>query len=136
MDKIQAFVSEQIKENPPVVEIGSTVKVHNRIKEGARERIQIFEGTVIAKHGGGISETFTVVLHMDAVLKKLSPYILRMWRKLSLCVLVRFVVQSCTTFVSALARARKLKRKSITEFRVSIPKKIRNALRSVFFHKK
>ena len=43
-----------------MVEIGSTVKVHNRIKEGARERIQIFEGTVIAKHGGGISETFTV----------------------------------------------------------------------------
>ena len=60
MNKIEAFVSEQIKENPPVVEIGSTVKVHNRIKEGARERIQIFEGTVIAKNGGGISETFTV----------------------------------------------------------------------------
>ena len=60
MNKIEAFVSEQIKENPPVVQIGSTVKVHNRIKEGARERIQIFEGTVIAKHGGGISETFTV----------------------------------------------------------------------------
>ena len=60
MDKIEAFVSEQIKENPPVVQIGSTVKVHNRIKEGARERIQIFEGTVTAKNGGGISETFTV----------------------------------------------------------------------------
>ena len=60
MNMIQAFVNEQIKENPPVVEVGSTVKVHNRIKEGARERIQIFEGTVIAKHGGGISETFTV----------------------------------------------------------------------------
>ena len=60
MNKIEAFVNEQIKENPPVIEVGSTVKVHNRIKEGARERIQIFEGTVIAKHGGGISETFTV----------------------------------------------------------------------------
>jgi len=60
MNKIEAFVNEQIKENPPVIEIGSTVKVHNRIKEGARERIQIFEGTVIAKNGGGISETFTV----------------------------------------------------------------------------
>lgn len=42
------------------MKIGDTVKVHNRIKEGTRERIQIFEGTVIAKHGGGISETFTV----------------------------------------------------------------------------
>ena len=40
--------------------IGDTVKVHNKIKEGTRERIQIFEGTIIAKHGGGISETFTV----------------------------------------------------------------------------
>ena len=60
LNKIEAFVSEQIKENPPVVQIGSTVKVHNRIKEGARERIQIFEGTVVAKNGGGISETFTV----------------------------------------------------------------------------
>ena len=60
MNMIQAFVNEQIKENPPVIEVGSTIKVHNRIKEGARERIQIFEGTVIAKHGGGISETFTV----------------------------------------------------------------------------
>ena len=60
MNKIEAFVNEQIKENPPVVEIGSTVKVHNRIKEGARERIQIFEGTVIAKNNSGIAETFTV----------------------------------------------------------------------------
>ena len=60
MDKIQAFVSEQIKENPPVIQVGSTVKVHNRIKEGARERIQIFEGTVIAKKHGGIEETITV----------------------------------------------------------------------------
>ena len=40
--------------------IGDTVRVHNRIKEGNRERIQMFDGTVIAKHGGGISETFTV----------------------------------------------------------------------------
>ncbi|NLK39751.1 MAG: 50S ribosomal protein L19 [Clostridiales bacterium] len=60
MDKIQAFVSEQLKENVPSFNIGDTVKVYNRIKEGTRERTQIFEGTVIAKHGGGISETFTV----------------------------------------------------------------------------
>jgi ribosomal protein L19, bacterial type len=60
MDKLSAFVSEHIKEEIPSFEIGDTVKVHNRIKEGTRERIQLFEGTVIAKHGGGISETFTV----------------------------------------------------------------------------
>ncbi len=60
MGKIEAFVSEQLKTEVPQFEVGDTIKVHNRIKEGNRERIQLFEGTVIAKHGGGISETFTV----------------------------------------------------------------------------
>ena len=60
MDKIEAFVSEQLKTEVPQFAVGDTVKVHNLIKEGTRERIQIFEGTVISKHGGGISETFTV----------------------------------------------------------------------------
>ena len=60
MDLIKAFTNEQLKETVPNVKIGDTVRVHNRIKEGSRERIQLFEGTVIAKHGGGISETFTV----------------------------------------------------------------------------
>ena len=60
MNKIDAFVNEQLKENVPAFNIGDTVRVHNKIKEGTRERIQMFEGTVIARHGGGISETFTV----------------------------------------------------------------------------
>ena len=60
MNKLEAFVSEHLKENVPSIQIGDTVKVHNRIKEGSRERIQIFEGTVIARHGGGVTETFTV----------------------------------------------------------------------------
>ena len=60
MELIKAFSNEQLKENAPVLEIGDTVKVHNRIKEGNRERVQIYEGTVIAKRGGGITETFTV----------------------------------------------------------------------------
>ena len=60
MDMIKAFTSEQLKENVPVIRIGDTIRVHNKIKEGSRERIQMFEGTVIAKRGGGISETFTV----------------------------------------------------------------------------
>ena len=60
MDLIQAFTNEQLKNEIPVVNIGDTIRIHNRIKEGNRERIQMFEGTVIAKHGGGISETFTV----------------------------------------------------------------------------
>ena len=60
MEKITAFVSEQLKTEVPQFNIGDTVTVHNRIKEGDKERIQLFEGTVIARHGGGISETFTV----------------------------------------------------------------------------
>ena len=60
MNLLQAFTNEQLKSELPVVNVGDTIRIHNRIKEGARERIQMFEGTVIAKHGGGISETFTV----------------------------------------------------------------------------
>ena len=60
MDMIQAFVNEQMKTELPKFNIGDTIRVHNKIKEGEKERIQIFEGTVIAKRNGGISETFTV----------------------------------------------------------------------------
>ena len=60
MTKLEAFASEQLKENVPAFRIGDTVRVHNKIKEGTRERIQMFEGVVIARHGGGVSETFTV----------------------------------------------------------------------------
>jgi large subunit ribosomal protein L19 len=60
MDKIQAFANEQIKTEIPQFEIGDTIVVHNKIKEGARERIQLFDGVVIAKKNGGISATFTV----------------------------------------------------------------------------
>lgn len=60
MNKLDAFAREQLKETVPSFNIGDTVRVHNLIKEGTRERIQMFEGTVIARHGGGISETFTV----------------------------------------------------------------------------
>ena len=60
MDKVQAFTSEQLKTELPKFGIGDGVKVYIRITEGEKQRIQLFEGTVIAKHGGGISETFTV----------------------------------------------------------------------------
>ena len=52
--------SSMKKENVPAFNIGDTVKVHVMIKEGDKSRIQVFEGTVIAKKQGGISETFTV----------------------------------------------------------------------------
>ncbi len=60
MDIIKAFTEEQLKKEIPEIEVGDTVRVHNRIVEGSKSRIQIYEGTVIAKRGGGISETFTV----------------------------------------------------------------------------
>ena len=60
MDLMQAFNNKYLKAEPPVAEVGDTVRVHVHIKEGNRERIQIFEGTVIAKKHGGIEETFTV----------------------------------------------------------------------------
>ena len=57
---VENFTKEQLKAEVPSIVVGNTVKVHVKIKEGTRERVQTFEGTVIAKKGGGISETFTV----------------------------------------------------------------------------
>ncbi|MBE6903700.1 MAG: 50S ribosomal protein L19 [Ruminococcaceae bacterium] len=59
-DIIRSFTSEQIKNDLSQIVIGNTVRVHVKIKEGNRERIQVFEGTIIARKGGGVSETFTV----------------------------------------------------------------------------
>ena len=60
MDLLKTFNEKFTKENAPEVKVGDTVRVSLRVKEGNRERIQIFEGTVIAKKHGGIEETFTV----------------------------------------------------------------------------
>ena len=60
MNAMQKMTEGMIKENQPKFEVGDTVRVSVRIKEGDKERIQAFEGTVIAKKHGGIAETFTV----------------------------------------------------------------------------
>jgi large subunit ribosomal protein L19 len=60
MDIIRAIEQEQLRSDLPVLSIGDYVKVHLKVKEGTRERIQIFEGTVIAKKGSSLKETFTV----------------------------------------------------------------------------
>ena len=60
MDALKLISESSLKKEAPVVRIGDTVKVHVKIKEGDKYRIQIFEGTVIAKKHGGINETFTV----------------------------------------------------------------------------
>ena len=60
MDALKLIAQDSLKSDAPVIEIGDTIKVYVKIREGEKERIQLFEGTVIAKRGSGVSETFTV----------------------------------------------------------------------------
>jgi len=60
MDIIKSIEHEQLKNKIPDLHVGDTIRVHQRIKEGNRERIQVFEGIIIKKQGGGLNETFTV----------------------------------------------------------------------------
>jgi len=60
LDIIKAIEAEQIRADLPSFNVGDTIKVHVKVKEGTRERIQIFEGVVLKKQNGGIRETFTV----------------------------------------------------------------------------
>ena len=60
MDIIKSIEHEQLKNKIPELRVGNTVKVHQRIKEGNRERVQVFEGIIIKKQGGGVNATFTV----------------------------------------------------------------------------
>ncbi len=60
MDILKSIEHEQLKNKIPDLKIGNTVKVHVRIKEGNKERIQVFEGIIIKKQGGGVNQTFTV----------------------------------------------------------------------------
>lgn len=60
MDLLQSITQEYLKNDIPAFNVGDTVKVHIKIKEGNRERVQIFEGFVLKFQNGGISQTFTV----------------------------------------------------------------------------
>ena len=60
MDAVKELTNAQLTEVSSAIQIGNTIKVHVKIREGERERIQAFEGTVIAKRGSGVAETFTV----------------------------------------------------------------------------
>jgi len=60
MDLIKVIESEQLRNDIPDFNVGDTVKVHVKVKEGSRERIQVYEGVVMKRQGGGLSETFTV----------------------------------------------------------------------------
>ena len=60
MDALKLIAADSLKKDLPSFEIGDTVRVHVNIREGDRERVQMFEGTVIARKGSGVAETFTV----------------------------------------------------------------------------
>lgn len=60
MDALKLIAQDSLKADAPQFNIGDTVKVHVKIREGEKERIQVFEGTVIARKGSGVAETFTV----------------------------------------------------------------------------
>ncbi|WP_127585751.1 50S ribosomal protein L19 [Paenibacillus koleovorans] len=60
MNLVQQITQEQLRKDLPSFRPGDTLKVHVKVIEGSRERIQVFEGVVISRRGGGISETFTV----------------------------------------------------------------------------
>ncbi len=66
-DIIREIENEQLKENAPELNVGDTVKVHGKIKEGNRERIQVFEGTIIKVQGTGARKTFTVRKNSNGV---------------------------------------------------------------------
>ena len=105
MDAMKHFTEGMIKENKPQFEVGDTVRVSVRIKEGDKERIQAFEGTVIAKKHGGIAETFTVRrtsygVGVERVFPVNSPFVEGRRRSPR----QRFAVRSCSTCASAPAR--------------------------------
>lgn len=82
MDMIKAVEQEQLRNDLPKVAIGDYVKVYLKVREGNRERIQVFEGTVIAKKGSGLKETFTVRrisygVGVERILPVHSPWINR-----------------------------------------------------------
>ena len=110
-DLIKVLNDQNVKAEAPIIRIGDTVRVHIKIKEGAKERIQIFEGTVIAKKHGGVNETFTVrrISYGDNKRNNIheQQYIFNRRGTPG----PSGILQSCTTCAAALARSVKVKTK-------------------------
>ena len=104
MDLMKAFTEKYTKAEPPKVSIGDTVRVHLRVKEGNRERIQVFEGTVIAKKHGGIEESFTVRRISASASRRCSPSTPPLWKRSRWSAGARCAAPSCTTCATAWAR--------------------------------
>ena len=97
---IEAVTKSQLRTDLPSFRTGDTLRVHVRIIEGSRERIQVFEGVVIKRRGGGISETFTVRKISSGVgVERTFPLHTPKIEKSKLNVVVKFVVLNYTTYV-------------------------------------
>ena len=118
MDLVKALNSQYMKEELPEVKVGDTVRVHVRIKEGARERIQVFEGTVIARKHGGIGETVTVrrISYGVGCEKVFPPAFSQRCYDRDRPQRARSVGQSCTTCATAPARLPRSRRRSKLQF--------------------
>ena len=97
---IEAVTKSQLRTDLPTFRSGDTLRVHVRIVEGSRERIQVFEGVVIKRRGGGISETFTVRKISSGVgVERTFHYTRLKSKKLKLNVVVKYVVLNYITYV-------------------------------------
>jgi len=112
MDLMQAFNNKYLKAEPPVAEVGDTVRVHVHIKEGNRERIQVFEGTVIAT-AASRRPSPCAASPMASVWKRCSPSMLPPLRRSRPSARVRSAARSSITCATAWARA--LKSRSASE---------------------
>ena len=96
---IQELTQEQLRTDIPAFRPGDTVRVHAKVVEGTRERIQLFEGVVIKRRGAGISETYTVRKVSNGVVWNVhSHYTHHVLLKLKWFATVKYVVQNFTTY--------------------------------------
>jgi len=101
MNKVDALVAGQLKTDLPEFNPGDTVAVHTKVREGDKERIQIFEGVVIKRKGGGINETFTVrKISTASVWSAFFLCTRPTSKKSSGCAPEKCGAQSCTTCVN------------------------------------
>lgn len=111
MNILQAITQEQLRKDIPSFRPGDTLKVHVKVIEGTRERIQLFEGVVIKRRGGGIGETFTVrKISYGVGVERTFPINSLSSRKLKWLAVVKFVVRSCTIFVNFAVKLQELKK--------------------------
>lgn len=103
---IEAVTKDQLRTDIPTFRAGDTLTVHVRIVEGSRERIQVFEGVVIKRRGGGISETFTVrKISYGVGVERTFPVHTQKSRKSKLNVAVKYVVRNFTTYVAYVVKS-------------------------------